>query len=209
MVEEISKYIDEKCANIFDFFEVEVPEKLLIINIISTKDEFDKLFETAWGYAPENYARGFAKDNVITYLSIFEYDHTTQKYNPEDFDKALLDYKKTVVHEIVHYVNNLFRQKHNCGYTERYISEGLAICLSGQKDDLKVNFDCSLDSLLLSKDNYNGYYLVTKYLLDNYNKELIFDLIKSNRKPREFLVNELYDRAKNHYNSTNSEKIHN
>ena len=196
IINEIAEYLDSKAVDIFNFFEVDVPSEKAVINIISKKEDFDRLFKEAWGYAPENYSIGFANREIITYLSIFEYDKTSHAYKSEDFNNALEYYKKTLVHEFVHYVNNLFREKHNCGYTEKYLSEGLAICLSGQKDGLKLKFDDSLDDLLLSKNNYKGYYLTTKYLLENYSKETIFELIKSNRKAREFLVNELYDKMK-------------
>ena len=209
IIEEIAKYLDDNALKIFEFFEVEVPSDKLKINIVSTKEDFDKLFQEAWGYEPENYSVGFAKNNEITYLSIFEYDKTTHAYKPEDFQKALDYYKKTLVHEFVHYVNYIFKKKHDCGYTERYLSEGLATCLSGQKDNLKLAFDMSKDEILSSRDCYKGYYLVTKYLLNNYDKDFVFELIKSNRKAREFFNNELYDKAKNYYDSLEKEKIHN
>ena len=209
VIEEIANHLDKKAEEIFDFFEVEIPQDKAIVNIVSSKDKFNKLFKEAWSYEPENYSVGFAKNNIITYLSIFEYDKTTHAYKKEDFLKALDYYKKTLVHEFVHYVNYLFKKKHDCGYTERYLSEGLATCLSGQKDGLDLVFDETIDDLLTKRDCYKGYYLVTRYLLNNYSKEVVFEIIKSNRKARELLSQELYDKAKKYYNSLEIKKIHN
>jgi len=57
-----------------------------------------------------------------------------------------------------------------------------------------------IDQILNSNDCYNGWFLITKYLVENYDKKFIFSLIKSNCKAIEVLQNELYNNVNKKYN---------
>ena len=64
----------------------------------------------------------------IYYLSINDYKNTSHTI---DFDM----YKKTILHEYVHYVNRLFCIKNNCNFSTKYLSEGIATYLSKQNEN--------------------------------------------------------------------------
>lgn len=51
----------------------------------------------------------------------------------------------------------------------------------------------------MKKACYDGWYLVTKFLVENYDKYFVFELFKSNRQAREFLQSELYEKVKKYY----------
>ena len=201
LIKEVATYLDDNVDKIFNFFEVEILKEKITINIIPTKKEFDEIYKYTWNCDAENWSIGFysSKTKQITYLSINDYKNTSHAFEKNDYSIAKEYYKKTILHEFVHYVNDLFKIKHNCGYTEKYLSEGLATYLSKQKSDKKINFNYSMDQILNSKGCYDGWYLITKYLIENYDKQFIFSLIESNRKAREFLQNELYNKASEYY----------
>ena len=52
---------------------------------------------------------------------------------------------------------------------------------------------------------YSGYYLVTKYFVENYDKAFVLDIFKSNRRSRELLKDELFDKAKKFYQNAKHE----
>ena len=201
LIEELAEYLDVNADKVFQFFGVPAGEKA-IINIVPTKKEFDRIFREKWGYDCEDWAVGFAKNGEITYLSLNDYKNTKHAYSKVEYYAAFEHFKKTLLHEFVHYVNELFRKENDCGSTVKYLREGIATYLSGQKDNAKVLFDFSIDDLLatdMKKSCYNGYYLITKYLIENYDKDFVMELFKSNRKATEFLLNELYEKAKEYY----------
>lgn len=203
LIDELAEYLDTQAQKIFDFFEVEAHKEKIHINIIPTKKEFDKIYLSTWKSEAEDWAVGFYYNKQITYLSINDYNNTSHAFKEEEYPSAVVYFKKTIVHEFVHYVNDLFKIKNNCSYTEKYLSEGIATLLSGQKEGLDLPFNFTLEHIMPQKDMnkscYNGWYLVTKYLIENYEKNFVFELFKSNRKSREFLQSELYSKAKQHY----------
>ena len=95
-----------------------------------------------------------------------------------------------------------FNIQNNCGPTAIYLREGIAIYLSKQKENIALDFNYSLEQILetdVNKRSYEAYYLVTKYLVENYDKDFVIELFKSNRQANEFLKNQLYNKTKEHY----------
>lgn len=209
LIKELAEYLDTCAQKVFDFFDTEVPKEKITINIIPTKKEFDEIFifDHEWTHSiPDfkvpNWAIGYFKNNQITYLSINDYKNTSHAFKEENYPSAILYYKKTIVHEFIHYVNDLFRIKHDCSYTEKYLSEGIATFLSEQKENKNIEFNFTLEQIMyydMKKACYDGWYLVTKFLVENYDKYFVFELFKSNRQAREFLQSELYEKAKKYY----------
>lgn len=197
LINDLVEYLEKEAKEIFAFFEINEEDDRPIINIVSTKKEFDKYFKEEFGYEAPRYSRGFFKrDGSINYLSIKDYVNTTHAFKEEDYDNALVGFKKTFVHEYVHYVNSLFNQASNCGPTAIYLREGIAIYLSRQKENESIKFDFSLDDILSNnakKKIYNAYYLLVKYLVENHDKGFVLELFKSNRAAKEFLIKELFD----------------
>ena len=208
LVEEIGKYLDKQAPSIYHFFELPFSDKVTI-NIIPTRIEFEKRFIHDHAWADDNFilphwSIGYVANNQITYLSLADYKHTSHAYKKQDYPLALEYFKKTLVHEFVHFVNKLFEKHRNCSPTIKYLLEGIATYLSGQKDGEKIDFNFSLQQLLatdMKESCYAGWYLITKYLVENYEKSFVFSLFESNRKAKEFLVNELYNKAKQYYDN--------
>ena len=201
LIDDLINYIDKEAKDIFAFFEVSIPRNKVNINIIPTKKEYDELFKEEYGYDAPRYSRGiFKRDGSINYLSIKDYGNTTHAFNEEKYRDAYKDFKKTLVHEFVHYVNSLFNKENDCGPTSIYLREGIALYLSKQNENKEIEFDFTLDDVLnnnTSKKIYNAYYCLVKYLVENYDKSFVFELFKSNRKAKEFLVEELFGETYN------------
>ena len=215
LIDQLAECLDINAERIFDFFGVDIPKQKITINIIPTKKEFDEIFisDHEWTHSISDFkvpdwAIGYFKNNQITYLSINDYKSTSHAFKKEDYPSAILYYKKTIVHEFVHYVNELFKTKHCCSYTEKYLSEGIATYLSKQKENKNLEFNFTIEQILsydMKKTCYDGWYLITKYLVENFDKEFVFELFKSNRKAREFLQSDLYEQAKKYYNEIENE----
>ena len=202
----LSNYLEEKAHIAFDFFEVDKPKTKVVIKIIPTKVEYDNYYIKLYHLAPNTKLYGWMignfnfEKNQITYLSLHDFNNTTHSLKDVPFEEALDYYKKTILHEFVHYVNGLFRQKHNCGYAEKYLTEGIATYLSGQNENSQPNFDFTLEELLdRNKNIYSGYYLITKYFVENYKKDYVLNIFQSSRQSRELLQNELYAKARKFY----------
>ena len=209
IIDDVCEYFDSCCKGVMDFFDIkEMPFKV-IINIIPSKEKYDELFKEEFGFDANKSSRGFCKKNgSINYLSINDYKNTTHAFADKDYDKALEGFKKTLVHEFVHIVNKVFNKENKCGFSEPYVFEGIAVYLSKQKENEVYNFDFTLDEVLTRdtrKRKYYSYYLIIKYLLENYDREVFFDLLRDKEYAEKFLKEELYEKAKNYY-ITNSRK---
>lgn len=207
LINELATYLDDNVQKIFDFFEIEAPSNKILIHIIPTKKEYDEIYKSVWNRDPENWSIGFycGKTKEITCLSVNDYKNTSHAFKKQNFHFMMNYYKKTIVHEFTHYVNHLFIKLNNYSHTEKYLSEGLATYLSGQEDESKININCSIDQILNNRNCYDDWCLITKYLIENYDKRFVFSLIKSSHKARKFFQDELYYRAINHYKTQLSE----
>ena len=203
LIDVLSSYIEEKAHVAFDFFQVEMPKSKVKIKIVSSKKEYDKYYIKMYKLSPETKLYGWMignfnfEKNQITYLSLHDFKNTTHRLKDVPFNDALDYYKKTILHEFVHYVNGLFRKEHDCGYAEKFLTEGIATYLSGQNDAASLpKFDFTLEEVLdRNKNNYGAYFLLTKYFVEHY----VLNIFQSGRQSRELLQNELFTKAKNYY----------
>ena len=183
LIDDLSNYLDIHLDDIYNFFDVSKEKP--IINIISTKLEFDnnykKIKNLDYNYEVPKWVVGLSHDNEIDFLSLNDYQNTSHNPNLEE-------YKKTLLHECIHYVNGLFCQKYNVDYSIKCLSEGIATYLSKQKINV-TSF--TLDDLLNNSNCYYGWYLITKYILENNSHEFFLDLLKDNKKAKEY-IKEIY-----------------
>ncbi len=201
LIEILVEHINTFANVAFNFFEVNVPNYKVKIHIIPTKAKYDEFYKKMYNkkqvkdwmignYNPEQ--------RTITYLSLHDFKNTAHKDILKNQAEALKHYKQTIFHEFVHYVNDIFVKEHNCSETEKFLEEGIATYLSGQYENKKPCLTASIEDLLdREKSPYADYFLITKYLIENYSKDYILQIIQSNRKSRELLKNELYEKAKN------------
>ena len=98
-----------------NFFDVESLPFKVKINIIPTKQKYDILFKEEFGFAADKLSRGMCKkDGNIIYLSINDYKNTTHAFEDKDYRVVLEGFKKTLVHEFVHFVNKVFNKENKC-----------------------------------------------------------------------------------------------
>ena len=213
LIEVIANYLDENAGHVYDFFEVEKVEKA-VIDIIPTKKELDSFIRTSRNLPNDSevpsWLIGTCNKGVITYLSLNDYQNTSHTFSPDKYQEKLEYYKKTILHEYVHFVNELFNKQNDNSPTIKCFLEGIATYLSGQKEGCNIKFDFTLEQLLAKKrfsSCYDGWFLVTKFLIENYDKQFIFELFQSSRMANEFLENELYQKAKDFYCKDKIEKI--
>ena len=181
LIKGLDKYINRYAEDIFSFFDPTLERKQVEITIMPTKEEYDNLVKKLRNTDKiPNWDIGNTYNGNITFVSIYDYKNTSHAFKPEDFDKALIDYNKTIVHEYVHFVTILYQIKNNINKPLRYLTEGIAQYLSHQRDDLNRNFHYSLEDILESKSCYIGYYLMVNYILENYGKEYFFKLLSDN-----------------------------
>lgn len=189
LVEELSKYIEDNADIIYNFFNINNKKKA-IINIISTKKEFDIVYNRLHymkddSLVPKWVVGYFAKDTNIYYLSLNDYSNTTH------MNETLDSYKKTILHEFIHFVTYLFCVENDCDYPPKFISEGLATLLSNQNEGKTIPNNFDIKQILDDNSNcYDGWYLTTKGIIDNYGKETILELIKDKNKLNEFINND-------------------
>ena len=205
LIDILSDYLDNNVKEIFDFFKI-IPNKKVKIILISTKKEYDKIFKEKHKFTSPS-SRGFCKNGTIYYLSFYDYKNTSHSYIDSEKQEALEDFKRTLIHEYVHYINELFNKKHNCSYTAKYLVEGIAIYLSHQKDNKNIEFNFTLDMLFDKNYPYSAYYLITKYLIENYDKSFVLELFQSSRQANEFLKQELFGKTKDYYTKTKSQNF--
>ncbi len=123
----------------------------------------------------------------IYYLSLNDYKNTSHAFDKSDYDIRLNSYKKTILHEFIHYVNRYFCKINNCEFSCKYLAEGIAQYLSNQNDSNLLQFNYSVDDILNSNNCYNGWYLVTKYIIENYSQDFFLDLLKDREEAKQFL----------------------
>lgn len=205
LIEVIANYLEENAGRVYDFFEVEKVEKA-VIDIIPTKKELDSFIRTSRNLPNDSevpsWLIGTCNKGVITYLSLNDYQNTSHTFSPDKYQEKLEYYKKTILHEYVHFVNELFNKQNDCSPTIKCFLEGIATYLSKQKENEKIEFDFTLERLCPTKRFarcYDGWYLITKYLVENYDKKFVLELFQSSRQSREFLEEELYPKARKFY----------
>ena len=208
LVLSLSEYLDQHGKRIFDFFELPIPEQKVNINIIPTKAEFDSVFIKDHmekdNFVVPGWCIGYMTNGEITYLSLSDMENTTHSMKQKSPECAFEYYHKTLLHEFVHYVNRLFEKHRDCSPTIKYLLEGIATYLSNQAIAEKVPLSFTLENILetdMNKSCYGGWFLMTKYLVENYDKNFVLSLFESNRQAKEFLINELYDKAKEFYSN--------
>ena len=207
LIDEVSDYLDHKAKAVLDFFELDVAKDLipLQIYIIPTKKQLDEEYKKDKNLPQstkiEDWVIGYFnnKDKKIVYLSLNDYKSTAHVGLMQNYDEALDYYKKTIVHEFVHYANHLYCEKHNCPYTNKYLAEGLAGYLSKQRENLEVKFNFSLKDILGNRACYDGWRLTTKYLVENYPKSFVLELVRDNQMSKKFMQEELFQKAKNKF----------
>lgn len=182
-IDDLIEYLYKEIIGIISFFELnKFGNKIqihLFDNVNKLWDLHDNLYDTRkrFGEVP-NWICGFSvKDDVFT-LCLEELRKTKNK------DKANLDeLKSLILHEVIHSIHS----KVNLETTSSiWLSEGLATTLSHQYDCAEIKLDSSIDDILIGNCYYYNYNAIFQYILNNYDKKFILNLINDST----FLKNE-------------------
>jgi hypothetical protein len=199
LIVELVDYLDQKREDIFNFFDSTLQKEKVTINIIPTKKEYDEIAKKIRGVDEiPKWSIGFAYDDIINYVSLHDYKNTSHAFTEDKYLERLDYYKKTIVHEYVHFVADLYRKKNNIGHRIKYLNEGIATYLSGQKEDMEIPFNYKLEDILEKNNSYDAWYLLTKYIIEEYGKEYFLELFGNNEKTSKE-VSKLFKEAKDYY----------
>ena len=212
LIEKISSFIQDNKDKVFSFFGINIDFNKPIINIINKKEKLDDIHRKFNDLEDTDevpkWIVGFSSSDMqIYYLSINDYCNTSHAFKNEEYEVELDMYKKTILHEYIHYVNRLFCKKNNCSFSIKCLAEGVSQYLSDQKKDITLQFNYSLEDILNSNNCYNGWYLVTKYLIEKYPHELVLELLKDNKRA-ECFIKESYNKIKDYYLNLELKKYH-
>ena len=200
LIEELEKQINSCAESIFSFFDSTLPRELVNITIFPSKQMYDEVVKKRRGVSEiPKWEIGNNRDANIEYVSLHDYKNTTHAFEPEEYEKALDYYKKTIIHEYVHFIVGLYRKKYNFEKPLKYLNEGIAQHLSGQRENIKQVFNYTLDDVLNSKNNYVAWYLMTKFIIDTKGRDYFLELLR-NRKKAEEETPYLYEQARDYYN---------
>ena len=206
LINELESFINDNKKRICDFFNINVENNKPIINIIDKKNKLDdihrKFNNLKSNVEVPKWLIGLSGPDMQIYqLSINDYDNTSHAFKKEEYEINLLKYKKTMLHEYIHYINRLFCKENNSDFSIKCLREGIAQYLSGQKDNDLLEFNYSLEDILNGNSCYNGWYLVTKYIVENYPHEMFLELSKDKNKAEDFIRNS-YIQIKDYYLET-------
>ena len=200
LIYHLESYINDKATRIFDFFGY-VPSEKVNISIIPTKEEYDNQLKKIrnsdlpiplWNIGTTTY------DNRINLVSLNDYQNTAFKNQLNNYDNALLEYQKTILHEFVHYVTISYCNEFKYPIPCKCLLEGIAQYLSGQREDKKMEFKYSLDDLLLTNNCYDGWLLFVRYILTTFPEDYFIGLLEDyNYASREIISK--YEDVKKYY----------
>ena len=195
----LEEYLNQKYEDIFNFFDSSLQKEQVEINIIPTKKEFDEIAKKIRGVdSIPNWSIGISHDNKIEYVSLHDYKNTAHAFSEDKYLEKLDYYKKTILHEYVHFVTGLYLKKNNCDYPAKFLNEGIATYLSGQKDGIEIPFKFKIEDILESKSSYDAWYLLTKYIIEEYGKEYFLELLRD-RETAEKEASRLFEETKEYY----------
>ena len=173
--------IDIEAKKILDFFEIQNIDNKFYVKLIPTKKEFSHLIEEVIHFKDNEYGIGFVNNKIMYCLSFNDYKNTF--YSFYNFDNFI----STIIHEFVHSCHQL---KTNNKSSIRCISEGLACYLSNQLCKKDFVFNASIDDIVNDKYiDYDNYYLIVKYIFDNYDKKYCDRIIYDKDFARSEIVN--------------------
>ncbi len=187
-IDELIEYLLTQIEEIFNFFNF-IPKKPIKIKIVPSIDELKTIYDdkVSKSQMPE-WVVGFSTlDHIAHLLSYNEYKNTCHKF------KTLEDYKKTLVHEVVHQIHDLY-----CGgrYTgTNLIWEGVAVYLSKQIKDTEENLELSKEKLLNNNCHMREHKFFFERLLNMYDHKTVLEILKGN-KDEEEIIDEILGETK-------------
>lgn len=192
--DDIVNFVLKNEKDILDFFKLEkLPQKFNII--IMNYDDFKDVQIKAYGKVID-YVRGITNGSTNTIMILTIEDqlkYTTHK------NATLDDTLKMILHEVVHACNSVVAKFY---YQTAWLQEGLATNLANQNYSLMDLSECDFELLKNDFMNYGKYnyafaYTIVNFILNNYDKEIVYKLITDSNYLRDN-DNRLFEEAKQH-----------
>ena len=192
--DDIVNFVSKNEKDILDFFKLKkLPQKFNII--IMNYDDFKDVQIKAYGKVID-YVRGITNRNIHTIMILTIEDqlkYTTHK------NATLDDTLKMILHEVVHACHSVVAKFF---YQTAWLQEGLATNLANQNYYLMDLSECDFellknDFMNYSKNNYAFAYTIVNFILNNYDKEIVYKLITDTNYLKDN-DNRLFEEAKQH-----------
>ena len=192
--DDIVNFVLKNEKDILDFFKLEkLPQKFNII--IMNYDDFKDVQIKAYGKVID-YVRGITNGSTNTIMILTIEDqlkYTTHK------NATLDDTLKMILHEVVHACNSVVAKFY---YQTAWLQEGLATNLANQNYSLMDLSECDFELLKNDFMNYGKYnyafaYTIVNFILNNYDKEIVYKLITDTNYLKDN-DNRLFEEAKQH-----------
>lgn len=206
-IDNLINYLKENYKKIMEFFEIKNYDKNIKIKIWDSKESYRDYFNKKYkkyGYnktvAPWEVGRTHIDEYPRIDLILYKESLECQGHQNDTID----NYIQMVLHEFVHVCHFIYN-KETTNVT--WFSEGLATNLSHQSVYINnpLTLDASLDEITNGKVFYQNYYAMVNYLLNNYSREEILELVKN----KELLIKEtpeIYEQTKMYINNIKHKK---
>ena len=169
----INEKVEEIHRDLQIFFDIELEEEPKIIYLNSRK-ELDETYEKYSKEKPKDWVIAFVNDDGIFIVSYDKFEEISNGIHKKE------EFLQILKHEFVH---KYFREKAGTGFPN-WLNEGLANYLS-DKEKKKPSDEDLLDVFEFFNKGYNNSkvysigYFWTKYLIENFGKEKLLDLLTS------------------------------
>ena len=192
--DDIVNFVLKNEKDILDFFKLKkLPQKFNII--IMNYDDFKDVQIKAHGKVID-YVRGITNGSTNTIMILTIEDqlkYTTHK------NATLDDTLKMILHEVVHACHSVVAKFY---YQTAWFQEGLATNLANQNYYLMDLSECDFellknDFMNYGKNNYAFAYTIVNFILNNYDKEIVYKLITDSNYLKDN-DNRLFEEAKQH-----------
>lgn len=174
-IEEISNFLNNN-NNKFDVFNIQENINITII-IFDTKLDFDKEYIKYSNKKVYPWMVGCSGDGIIKVVSYLDYKNTTHKNDTFD------EYKKMILHEVVHVVHSYYTNIFNNPYYKVALGEGLASFLSEQYNDCSNLKEITFEQLMDNNNyiDYSYYYSFIRYIFENFSQQEILNILKMDK----------------------------
>lgn len=180
----ISEYVEEKFSDSDKYFEIK--DKKIEIFIMN-KTDFKEFIEVL-KMQSHDWLCGVASNCICAVLTYEEYINYENRKN-----QTFEDYLDMIVHEVIHARHQL-SGKSKKRKEANWFKEALACNLGNPKRKKIITIENTLEDIRNSNNiNYNVYYTIGKYMLDNYSLERIKEYIIDDDKVVNDLENVLND----------------
>ena len=173
-IDNLVNYLKNNYKDIMNFFNLKEFNKKIEIKLWNDINLYRNNMSDKYNVKIPNWevGRGYRGKKGI-YIDLLSFNEC-KKAKGHNNDK--LEYLFSVlIHEFVHVCQFEYNDSTP---TLTWFNEGLATNLSGQYKNCPYIITSSLQDILNAKSNYNNFYLMGKYLLNNYDKEYTLKLAK-------------------------------